>query len=274
MFVRGISLLHGGWRNSDRSIESPYLVRTKNLQATPILLLSQKIVSKHWFQQFGEQLALHIMARRCNVPQTGTHIEGEQSLKVPDYNLTVREMEQLLPARLPYFHRIAHGFLGDATDAEDTVQDALLTAYKHLNQFRGDSQLSTWITTIVCNCARMQLRRRPRQTYVSLDEPIGEERECPLSEQLAGNHPSPEDDYRCSELRRHLDRAATQLAPSLRRTFHLRDVEGLSIRETAQILGVSGGTVKAQLSRARAQMRRLLSKRRPPKRGSAPPIIF
>src|SRR5260370_37992235 len=182
-------------------------------------------------------------------------------------------MEQLLPTRLPYFRRIAHRFLRDATDAEDAVQDALLRAYKHLNQFRGDSQLSTWITTIVCNCARMQLRRQPRQTYVSLDEPIGEERECPLSEQLAGNHPSPEDDYRRFELRRHLDRAATQLAPSLRRTFHLRDVEGLSIRETAQILGVSGGTVKAQLSRARAQMRRLLSKRRPPKRGTAPPII-
>lgn len=207
------------------------------------------------------------------MPQTVAYIEGEQSLKVPDCKDRVREMEHLLSGRLAYFRRIAYRFLEDATDAEDAVQEALLTAYKHLNQFRGESQLSTWITTIVCNCARMQLRRRPRQTYVSLDEPIGEEGECALSGQLAGNNPSPEDDYRSLELRRHLDDAAAQLAPSLRRTFHLRDVQGLSIRETAHALGVSIGTVKAQSSRARARMRRLLSKRRRTKRGDTLPIV-
>lgn len=193
------------------------------------------------------------------MPQKSEYIKGEP-VKVPDFNDTVREMEQLLPGRLPYFRRIAYRFLGDTTEAEDAVQDALLTAYKSLNQFRGESQLSTWISTIVCNCARMQLRRRPRQRFVSLDEPIGEEQEFPLSEQIAGNRPSPEDDFRCLELRKQLDLAATRLAPSWRRTLHLRDVEGLSIRETAQMLGVTDGTVKAYLSRARIRMSRLLSK--------------
>jgi RNA polymerase sigma-70 factor (ECF subfamily) len=171
-------------------------------------------------------------------------------------------MEELLSRRLPYFHSVAYRFLGDAADAEDAVQDALFTAYKHLNQFRGDSQLSTWLTTIVCNCARMQLRRRPRHTHVSLDEPMGEKQEFPLSGQLACGGPSPEDDCRRSEMQRHFVEAATQLTPALRSALHLRVVEGLSIRETAKILGVASGTVKAQLSRARSRMRRLLSQRR------------
>ena len=59
---------------------------------------------------------------------------------------------------LPSLYRYAYRLLGNTTDAEDAVQDALLAAYKHLNQFRGDAQLSTWLTTIVINCARMHLR--------------------------------------------------------------------------------------------------------------------
>jgi DNA-directed RNA polymerase specialized sigma24 family protein len=55
------------------------------------------------------------------------------------------------------------------------VQEALLAAYKHINQFRGQSQISTWLTTIVRNCALMQLRKRPRQIHFSLDEQFGEE---------------------------------------------------------------------------------------------------
>jgi RNA polymerase sigma-70 factor (ECF subfamily) len=193
---------------------------------------------------------------------TGAYIHDDRRLEAPDYERAAREMEELLSRRLPYFHSVAYRFLGDAADAEDAVQDALFTAYKHLNQFRGDSQLSTWLTTIVCNCARMQLRRRPRHTHVSLDEPMGAKQEFSLSDQLAGGGPSPEDDCRRSEMKRHLAKAANQLTPALRRTFHLRDVEGLSIRETAKISGVASGTVKAQLSRARARMRRLLSQRR------------
>jgi RNA polymerase sigma-70 factor (ECF subfamily) len=138
----------------------------------------------------------------------------------------------------------------------------LLTAYKHLHQFRGDSQLSTWLTTIVCNCARMQLRRRPRQIHVSLDEPIGDQPERTLLEQLAGGQPTPEDDCRRSEINRQLAQAAERLTPVLRATLQLREVEGLSIRETANVLGIASGTVKAQSSRARARMRRFLPQRR------------
>jgi DNA-directed RNA polymerase specialized sigma24 family protein len=84
------------------------------------------------------------------------------------------------------------------------VQDALLAAHKHLHQFRGQSQMSTWLTTIVSNCARMQLRKRPRQIQISLDEQIGEGQGYFLSERLADGRPSPEAECRTSELAAHL----------------------------------------------------------------------
>src|ERR1700739_4093861 len=96
---------------------------------------------------------------------------------------------------LPALDRGAYRLLGNKTDAEDAVQDALLAAYKHLNQFRGDAQLSTWLTTIVINCARMNLRKRSRYTHVSLDSRNGEDQEYPpLSDILVDHRPNPEDE--------------------------------------------------------------------------------
>ena len=69
------------------------------------------------------------------------------------------QMMAVLSRRLPYLYRCAYRLLGNKADAEDAVQDALLAAFKHLNQFRGEAQLSTWLTAIVINCARMQLRK-------------------------------------------------------------------------------------------------------------------
>src|ERR1700747_497224 len=76
---------------------------------------------------------------------------------------------------LPSLYRGAYRLLGNKADAEDALQDAVLAASKHLNQFRGDAQLSTWLTAIVINCARMQLRRRPRHKHRSLASGIGDE---------------------------------------------------------------------------------------------------
>jgi len=133
-----------------------------------------------------------------------------------------------------------------------------LAAYKHINQFRGQSQISTWLTTIVRNCALMQLRKRPRQIHFPLDEEFGEEQPRFLWEGLADERPSPEDEFRNSELRSRLRKCTALLSPTLRRTFQLRVVDGLSIFETARILGVPHGTVKAQLARARAKVWRHL----------------
>jgi RNA polymerase sigma-70 factor (ECF subfamily) len=159
---------------------------------------------------------------------------------------------------LPPLYRRAYRILGNTADAEDAVQDALLAAYTHLDQFRGQSQISTWLTAIVLNCARLQLRRRAKRVQVSLDESTGGPESVSLSERLADHRPNPEDEYRESELSTRLTHLHSQLSPTLRRTFLLRDVDGLSIREAARILGVPTGTVKAQSARARKRLKELM----------------
>ena len=164
------------------------------------------------------------------------------------------QMLSVLSHGLPSLHRYAYRLLGNKDDAEDAVQEALLAAFKHLNQFRGQAQLSTWLTAIVINCARMQLRKRSRHLHVSLDSRIGEEQEYSLSDILVDGRPNPEDEYHKSWLNARLKESAARLSPILRRTFHLRYVDHLSICETARVLGVPIGTVKAQTARARAKL--------------------
>jgi RNA polymerase sigma-70 factor (ECF subfamily) len=151
------------------------------------------------------------------------------------------------------FYKRAFRFLGNAPDAEDAVQDALLSAYRHLGQFRGQAQLSTWLTTIVTNAARLQLRRRRRASFSSLDEEHGEDG-LTLSEQLPDSKPSPEEVCFTGEARDRLVEGVKQLSPDLRRTFQLRDLDGLTTKEAARVLGVPEGTVKARLARARARL--------------------
>jgi RNA polymerase sigma-70 factor (ECF subfamily) len=173
----------------------------------------------------------------------------------------VRELHAVLSRHLPSLHRRAFRYLGNAADAEDAVQDALLSAWKHLGKFRGQAQMSTWLTTIVINAARSRLRGQPRQTNVSLDDLPREGEGYPLSEQLPDRGPSPEESCRRSELAKHLAQSARQLSPSLRRAFQLRDQDGLSIREIADVLGVTESTVKTRISRARSRLRDLVGKR-------------
>jgi RNA polymerase sigma factor (sigma-70 family) len=181
-------------------------------------------------------------------------LEPVEAIAVESETRSGAQMLSILSHCLPSLHRYAYRLLGNKTDAEDAVQDALLAAYKHLNQFRGDARLSTWLTTIVINCARMHLRKRARHIHISLDSRIGEDQEYPLSDILVDHRPSPEDECHKSTLSARLMKAAAQLSPTLRKTFHLRFVDHLSIRETARILGVPTGTVKAQTARVRAKL--------------------
>jgi RNA polymerase sigma factor (sigma-70 family) len=168
----------------------------------------------------------------------------------------VLEMKEVLSLRLPSFYRCALRVLGNAADAEDAVQEALLAAYQHVGQFRGQSQMTTWLTTIVRNCALMQLRKRPRQIHLPLDEQTGGEEKYPVWERLADTRPSPEEECRHLELTARLLKCALRLSPPLRRTFQLRLLMGFSVFETARILGLPQGTVKTQLARARAKIAR------------------
>jgi RNA polymerase sigma-70 factor, ECF subfamily len=188
--------------------------------------------------------------------EAAVRTENDQCPELLGHQSAARKLEDVLSLRLPSFYRCAFRVLGNAADAEDAVQEALLAAYKHINQFRGQSQISTWLTTIVRNSALMQLRKRPRQIHLPLDEQFGKEQPRSLGEGLADERPSPEEEFRNSELAARLRKCTALLSPTLRRTFQLRVVVGLSILETARILGVPHGTVKAQLARARAKIAR------------------
>ena len=181
-------------------------------------------------------------------------VEGGEGVAPDASKPPPTEMLSVLSRCLPSLHRCAYRLLGNQADAEDAVQDALLAAHKHLNQFRGDARLSTWLTTIVINCARMHLRKRSRFIHVSLDSRIGEEQEYPLSDTLVDHRPNPEDECHKAWANTRLIESAARLSPILRRTFHLRYVDHLSVCETARVLGVPIGTVKAQTARARAKV--------------------
>ena len=195
-----------------------------------------------------------------NMPDAYARTQNAQYLDVADDQSPARDLQRVLSLSSASFYRCALRLLGNRADAEDAVQEALLAAHKHLHQFRGQAQLATWLTTIVRNCALMQLRKRPRQIHMSLNEQIGEEQRYFISERLADTRPSPEDECRNSELAAHLRKCTALLSPRLRRTFQLRVLDGLSIFETAQVLGLPHGTVKAQLARARRKLARYMQR--------------
>jgi RNA polymerase sigma-70 factor (ECF subfamily) len=169
-----------------------------------------------------------------------------------------RQLTNVIASHQPSLTRIALRVVGNAADAEDAVQDAFLSAYTHLDQFKGQAQMSTWLTRIVINAARMKVRRRPRQVHLPLDQDDRQQDHAPLSDMLSDRRPTPEELYRTWELVERLTHLSTQLSPTLRGTFQLRGVDGLSIRETAQAQGIPQGTVKARVARARKKLKQLL----------------
>jgi len=183
---------------------------------------------------------------------TTTLIEGKPTVWSDVLGERAQELDCVVSRYLPMFYKRALRFLGNAPDAEDAVQDALLSAYRHLGQFRGQAQLSSWLMTIVTNAALMKLRRR-HSGYFSLDEEQGEEG-LKFSERLADSKPSPEEVCFTVEARNRLVEGVQRLSPKLRRTFQLRDIDGLTTKEAAHVLGIPQGTVKAQLARARAKL--------------------
>ena len=149
----------------------------------------------------------------------------------------------------PMLYRIAFRKLRNEADAEDALQDALLSAYKNIDQFRGAAQLSTWLGSIVLNAARMQMRRRCNRDAVSIDA-ASEEGEPTWSERFVDSRPDPEELARQTETRELLERVVEELPPRIGTAFRLRVFEGLSMEDAAVVLGVPVGTVKARVFRA------------------------
>jgi len=172
-----------------------------------------------------------------------------------------REMETVTSRYSVALYRQAFRHLRNSADAEDAVQDAMLSAYKHLGEFRGQARMTTWLTTIVMNAARTQLRKRSRHTHIPIDGQPGDGERSSLAERLADCGPSPEEVYRSRELTWQVRQLSLQLSPAQRRAFELRVLDGLSIREIAHILTVTEPTVKSRLWQARTRLKVLMRAR-------------
>jgi len=185
-------------------------------------------------------------------------LDGAPDALAQHHQSGIQELTSIFVDRWQSLYRIAMRQLENRADAEDAVQDAFVSAYTHLDQFKRQAQMSTWLTTIVINSARMKLRRRPRQVHVAL----GDQSQDHDSEQALGMirdcRPNPEEASQRNELTERAVRFTILISPKLRKAFQLRHVYGLSIRDTARILGIPNGTVKAQAARARTKLKLLM----------------
>jgi RNA polymerase sigma-70 factor, ECF subfamily len=209
-------------------------------------------------------------------------IAGPQDLTEVLHGSAFEEMTALVSERLSYFRRIARRRLDNIADAEDAVQDAFLSAWKHLDKFKGESRMSTWMTVVVMNSARMVARRRLRHQHLPLDCPIQDEDSLRLSEVIPDAGPDPEEQTRRLELEQRLRRLSARLPPSLGAVIQLCGIEGLSVRQAADQLGLTVSAVKSRAVRARRELRRLnrvqpagvagpIRRRRTPRRKSGMP---
>lgn len=155
--------------------------------------------------------------------------------------------------------RLAMNITQNREDAEDVLQETFLKAYEHLDQFLGNSKFYTWIVRIAVNQALMKLRKRRSDRAVSLDEQIDTGEDTVVRE-IAAWDPDPEERYSREELHEILDNVINELAPIYRTVFTLRDVDGLSTEETAEVLDLSVPAVKSRLLRARLQLRDKLTR--------------
>lgn len=166
------------------------------------------------------------------------------------------EFARLVESLSPTIYRLALKIVNDPQDAEDVLQETFLKVMKALPQFEGRSSLSTWVHRIAVNEALMRLRRRPETLPVDIGEDGAEDEEtAQMPVQLVDWCCMPEKELLSSEARARLDVAIGRLSPALRAVFLLRDVEGLSIAETAEALGIGEAAVKVRLLRARLRLR-------------------
>lgn len=168
------------------------------------------------------------------------------------------EFARFVAAYSAQIYRLALRILSDPQDAEDVLQETFLKAYRSLPDFEGRSSLSTWLYRIAVNEALMLARKRHPGT-VSIDEGVetGDGEIEPV--QVVDWCCLPENELLSAEGRRFLDRAIRNLPETLRVVFVLRDIQGLSIKETAEALELSETAVKTRLLRARLNLREQLS---------------
>jgi RNA polymerase sigma-70 factor (ECF subfamily) len=193
---------------------------------------------------------------QCDV----TEGAGDMDLVHASKNGDVAAFEQLVKRYDRKLLRIAQSVTHNREDSQDAVQEAFLKAYQHLADFREACQFSTWLIRITVNQALIKLRKQRGAGGASLDEDFGDEGDF-LPKEVTDWAPNPEQLCWASELRDILRNALEELrCPISRTVFILRDIEGLTIDQTAVALNMTQTAVKARLWRVRLQLREALSK--------------
>ena len=164
-----------------------------------------------------------------------------------------QDLARTLSRYSPALYRTALRHLGNHEDAEDAVQDALLSAFTHISQFEGRSHISTWLHRIVINTARMQLRSRHNRTFLPLDE-IGKDDDLECGYQLVDSELNPEQACGRAELGENIRQLVRHLPPRLRTAIELRHIDGLSTEESARAQGITQSAMKSRTQRGRAQL--------------------
>ena len=171
------------------------------------------------------------------------------------------EFARLVDAYSSPIYRLGLRMLGTPQDAEDVLQNTFLNVLTHLSTFEGRSSLSTWIYRIAANEALMLIRKKKPEVNIerSEDAQAGDNDEDLLPTQFVDWSALPENELLSGESQKYLDSAIQTLPESMRIVFLLRDVEGLSIKETADALNLTETNVKTRLLRARMFLREQLS---------------
>ncbi len=155
-------------------------------------------------------------------------------------------------------YRVALRMLNDPEDAEDILQETFIKAYRSLPNFEGRSQLSTWLYRIAVNEALMMIRKRKLDT-ISINQDYETDEGDFIPQQIVDWCCLPEKELINNESRQQISWAIKKLSPSNRAVFILRDLSGLSTRDTAEVLDISEAAVKTRLLRSRLEMREHLS---------------
>jgi RNA polymerase sigma factor (sigma-70 family) len=168
--------------------------------------------------------------------------------------------ERLMRRHNSRLFRVARAILKDDAEAEDAVQDSYLDAFKHIAGYRGDAQVTTWLTRIVINQALMRLRRHKRERGVvrfpdGRDADSGDRREM-----VDRTAESPAAATLRAEIRKVVESRIDALPAAFRAVFVMRDVEEMTVQETAECLGIPAATVRTRLFRARALLRDALAR--------------
>lgn len=182
--------------------------------------------------------------------------------KKDDFNLINRfkdgdasAFDEIISKYQDKLYNLCRHMLGNAHDAEDAAQDVFLKAYQNLNKFKPDSSLYTWLYRIAINTC-IDYRRKP--FFESLFK-TSKEGDVFAVDQLSDS-PSPERLYESKLISNAIQLALGRLSEKLRTVIVLKEIEGLSYEEMAEVLDVSIGTVKSRISRAREELKKLLKK--------------